>query len=100
MSKHRYSARTDSNQPDIVKYLRSIPGVTVQVSMDDILVGFRGKNFWFEIKEPGTVSKKTGKINESAIKQTQKDLREKWKGQYNIVHSIEQIMEVMKIAES
>jgi len=100
MSKYRRAAKIDANQPEIVKTLRSIPGVTVQVSMDDILVGYRGKNFWFEIKEPGTVSKKTGEINESAIKQTQKDLRENWKGQYSIVHSIEQILEEMNIAKT
>jgi len=95
MSKHRRAARVDDNQQEIVDQLRSIPGVTVQLSMDDILVGHRGYNFWFEIKEPSNVSKKTGLINESAIKPSQKKLRETWKGHYAIVHSIEQIIEVI-----
>lgn len=42
MSKHRYSPRSDANQPEIVKALRKIPGVTVQVGMDDILIGRNG----------------------------------------------------------
>lgn len=93
MSKYRRAAKIDKNQPEIVKQLRSIPGVTVQPSMDDILVGYLGKNFWFELKEPDTVSKKTGLIRESAIKESQKKLRESWKGHYSIVSSIEEILE-------
>lgn len=42
MSKHRYAASVDKNQPEIVKALRKIPGVTVQVGMDDILIGRNG----------------------------------------------------------
>ena len=95
MSKYRRAAKVDSNQNIIVANLRSIPGCTVQLGMDDILVGFKGKNYWFELKEPGKVSKKTGMIRESAIKPSQKKLREEWKGQYLIVSNIEQILEVI-----
>ncbi len=67
MSKNRYSARTDNNEAEIVKALRKM-GYSVQVGMDDILVGTKGLNFWLEIKDPKHVSAKTGLINESAKK--------------------------------
>ena len=92
MSKFRRSAKIDQNQTEIVKALRDIPGVTVQVSMDDILVGHKGRSYWFEIKEPNMVSKKTGKINHSAIKESQHNLIKHWTGHYEIVWNIDQIL--------
>ncbi len=88
----RRAAKIDQNQPQIVKALRAIPGVTVQVSMDDILVGHKGRSYWFEIKEPGMVSKKTGEINHSAIKESQHNLIKHWTGHYEIVWNIGQIL--------
>ena len=95
MSKNRHSARTDENEKHIVKALRKL-GYSVQTRMDDILVGHKGKNYWFEIKDPKHVSKKTGLINESAKKEGQKKLEKEWKGQYLIVSSLEAILEAIK----
>jgi len=92
VSKYRRAAKIDSNQPEIVDALRDIPGVTVQVSMDDILVGYNGKTHWFEIKEPGTVSPKTGQVRPSEIKSSQKDLMRTWTGHYAIVWNLDQIL--------
>ena len=92
MSKYRYAAKIDKNQPEIVEALRKIPGVKVQVGMDDILVGYKKKNYWFEIKEPETVSKVTGQVQESKIKPSQHKLREHWTGHYSIVWDINQIL--------
>jgi hypothetical protein len=92
LSKWRRAAKIDANQPAIVKALRKIPGVTVQTGMDDLLVGYKGFTYWFEIKEPEKVSKKTGEILESAIKPSQVKLRDTWTGHYSIVWSLEQIL--------
>ena len=92
MSKYRYAAKVDSNQPALVKALRAMPGVTVQVGMDDILVGHKGQTYWIEIKQPETVSKRTGEVRESEIKQSQKDLRDNWLGHYSICWSLDQIL--------
>lgn len=92
MSKYRQAARVDDNQGDIVKLLRSLPGVTVQTGMDDILVGHAGKTYWFEIKNPDTVSKNTGKILESAKKKSQKKLESEWKGHYRICSNVFEIL--------
>ena len=75
--------RIDQNQPEIVKALRKIPGVTVELGMDDILVGYQGKTYWYEIK----VGEK------SAVKPSQVKLLENWKGHYKIVWNLEMILE-------
>ena len=98
MSKYRRAAKIDMNQPEIVDYLRGVPGISVQVGMDDILVGYNNKNYWYEIKEPGMVSNVTGKVHDSKIKDSQKKLLESWSGHYRIVWDITQILEDLGIA--
>ena len=97
MSKHRYAAKIDKNQPEIVKALRKINGVTVQLGMDDILVGYKGANYWIEIKEPETASNVTGEVQPSKIKSSQHKLVAEWKGQYSIVHDIDQILTIIGV---
>lgn len=54
----RRAAKVDVNQPAIVKGLRAIPGVSVKPlsavgdGCPDLLVGFRGRNFLLEVKDP------------------------------------------------
>ena len=98
MSKNRFAANIDKNQPEIVKALRAVNGVTVQLSMDDILVGYKGVNYWFEIKEPRHLNKK-GEIYPSSIKDSQHKLLAEWKGHYKIVWNIDQILEEMGIVK-
>ena len=91
------AARIDKNQPEIVRKLRRIPGVTVQLSMDDILIGYKGQNYWIEIKEPETLSPVTGKVQPSKIKPGQHKLVAEWQGQYNIVTSLDEILTIIGI---
>lgn len=77
--------------------MREIHGVTVETDHDDIFVGYKGFNYWYELKNPNTVSKKTGKVNESKKQKSQKRLAKEWKGHYRVVHSIDQILdEILK----
>ena len=99
MSKNRYSARTDSNQKEIVEALRKM-GLSVYIDVDDIFVGRNGFNFWYELKEPKHVSKKTGRINESAKKPSQKLLEKDWQGHYKIVSSLEEILDDMGLGNT
>jgi hypothetical protein len=92
VSKHRRAAKIDNNQPEIVKKLRMLPNITVEVGHDDILVGYKGINYWYEIKEPETVSNVTGQVRPSAIKDSQHKLIAEWKGHYKIVWNIDQIL--------
>ena len=97
MSKYRRAARVDDNQSSIVSVLRSLPGITVQVGHDDILVGHKGKNYWYEVKNPNTISKRTGEILDSKIKTSQKYIRQSWSGHYRLVWSVEQILDDLGI---
>tara|TARA_R100001377_G_scaffold13570_2_gene6855 strand:- start:972 stop:1256 length:285 start_codon:yes stop_codon:yes gene_type:complete len=91
MYKNRTAARIDSNQKSIVKKLRAC-GISVQTNMDDILVGYKGRNFQYEIKDPKTL-KKDGNFKAGTIKPSQIALQQKWKGHYSIVTTFEEILE-------
>lgn len=92
MSKWRKAAKIDKGQNEIVAALRMIPGMTVEPGHDDILCGYNGRTFWFEVKSADAVSKKTGKVLESAKKDSQKKLEAEWQGHYQIVSSIDEIL--------
>lgn len=89
--------RIDANQPAIVKALRAIAGVSVQLDMDDILVGYKGRCYWFEIKDPEKLFNKKGGVNNAAIKDSQRKLVAEFKGHYSIVWDIDQILEEIGI---
>lgn len=93
MTKWRRNPKVDANQPAIVEALRGVPGISVKTGVDDILVGYKGRDYWYEIKNPATVSKKKKKVRESAIKDSQKSLKAEWCGHYRIVWKVEQILE-------
>ncbi len=95
MSKYRQAARVDDNQAEIVRQLRRISGITVELGHDDILVGYKGKTYWFEIKDPKKTLKKNGEWKSGAIKDSQIKLALKWRGHYEIVHNAEQILKIL-----
>lgn len=100
MSKYRRAAKIDKNQPDIVKVLRSMPGVSVEVGKDDILVGHKGRTYWYEIKSDRAVSKTTGDILSSGIKESQKRLRDEFNGHYRIISTVDEIIKEIAYGES
>lgn len=77
--------------------LRKIPSVSVETDHDDIFVGYRKINYWYELKNPDKVSKRTGKIKESGKQKSQKKLEKTWKGHYKIVSSLDEILKDMGI---
>ena len=100
MSKHRRAANIDKNQGSIVRYLEMIPGVSVALKHDDILVGYRGRNYWFELKEPEQINTKTGLPWAGRIKQSQYKLLESWMGHYRICWGLKPIFDDMGIPVS
>lgn len=89
----RLRGRVDANQKEIVKEIRKT-GISVFIlsnvgkGFPDIICGFRGKNFLFEIKD----SKKT--CSQKVLTVAEKEFFESWKGQ---VHKIETTEEVLNI---
>jgi len=98
LSQPRRAKKIDKNQQGIVGYLRGLPGVSVELDHDDCLVGYRNFNYWFEIKNIDQISKRTGEVLESAIKPSQKRIRETWRGQYNIVTTVDEILDIIGFA--
>ena len=94
----RRAAKIDNNQSEIVSVLRSIPGLSVEVGHDDILVGHAGKTYWFEIKAESAISKKTGEVKWSEVTESERKRLATWHGHYQIVWNIRQILEAIGIA--
>lgn len=83
MSRKFVVPSTDKNQSEIVKVLRAIPNLTVDLEHNDILVGYKGRNYLYEIKESP----------KSNVQPSQYELLKKWKGQYLFAFCADDILE-------
>ncbi len=89
----RAYAKKDANHVEVVAQLRKI-GVTVLdiatlKNCCDIVCGYRGKNYLFEIKDPKkTPSQK--KLTEGEIK-----LHDSWRGQVTVIETVDDAMKIM-----
>ena len=92
----RKAARQDSNQKEIVNFLRDIPGVTVELNHNDFLLGYKSRTYWFELKNPER-KLKDGTIKESAIRPEQIRLQQNFTGHYKVVSSIKEILDEIGI---
>lgn len=83
------NAKTDKNQAEIVDAMRK-HGATVQIlsavgkGVPDLLVGYRGVNFLFEVKG------QNGKLTEPQIK-----WHDDWQGKVYIVRSIDDAIMIL-----
>jgi len=80
-----------------VEALRKIPSVSVETDHDDIFVGYKKINYWYELKSEEAVGKRTGKVKESSKRKSQKKLENTWKGHYKIVSSLDEILKDMGV---
>lgn len=83
-----FSARVDKNQGEIVDALRSVGASVFDLSrfgrgMPDLIVGFRGKNFLIEVKNPQTSYGRKG------LNLIQTRWVDKWNGDVHIAYTIE-----------
>ena len=90
----RYQVKnTDDNEKDIVKALRKIPGVKVETDKDDILIGYRGRTYWIEIKNPDDVDKNGNPYKrDNDTYRKQKELQDNWPGHYQICTTLDEIL--------
>lgn len=90
----RKYGKKDRNQPEIEKYLRAIGASVQDLSMVgggcvDLLVGFRGKNYVFEIKDGELpASKRTLTADEARWHSL-------WRGQAYVVISSAQAINIL-----
>lgn len=84
--------RKDNNHKSIVNSLSQLPGIkihdisSVGGGIGDILLGFRGKNFLFEIKNPEQCEA------HKRLTSAEKKFHETWTGQISTVESVEDIL--------
>lgn len=90
----RIAAKIDANQPEIVKALRQV-GCTVQSlaatgkGCPDLLIGFRGINLLFEIKD-GLKPKSARKLTPDQV-----IWHSEWNGKVYVVESVGRALEII-----
>ena len=88
-----YKARVDTNQPKIVKQIRQLGATVKTVSQVkgfcDIVVGINCKNYLLEIKDPDKPPSQR-RLTPEEIK-----FKDSWKGQYNVVETIDDILQII-----
>lgn len=94
MCNMRFAAKVDKNQSDIVKACRGIGAIVhslaaVGKGMPDLLVGYRGKNFLFEIKD-GEAEPGKQKLTPDQVK-----WHSAWKGRVYVVKSVNEAIEIL-----
>lgn len=101
----RYAAKIDENQPGIVDGLKHI-GCSVEhlaklgKGAPDLLVGYNGFNFLFEIANPETRhgrSKRPGSKDRyhRATNDAQKEWYLSWRGRVDVVETLEQALHIV-----
>lgn len=88
--------RTDANQKQIMDGLRKYPFISVNTThtigkgFPDIVVGYEGKNYLFEIKD-GNKTPSQKKLTPDEI-----IFHRNWNGQVAVVESVESIIEIIQ----
>ena len=80
--------RSDANQAGIVASLRALGCSVLVVSARekwDLQVGFRGRNYMFEVKQPG-----------KKLRPAQQEFHVAWRGQIDRVESLEDCLKIME----
>jgi hypothetical protein len=89
----RRASKIDANQPEIVKALRLLGYSVLHVhqlkNCFDILVGAKGKNYAFELKD-GTLPPSKKKLTPG-----EQEFFNKWQGQVNVAESLEDILKII-----
>ena len=84
------AGKPDGNQAEIVSALREL-GATVLIisgvghNAPDLVVGYRGRNFLMEVKQPG-----------EDLRPGQQDWHAAWQGEVNVVRSISDALECLR----
>lgn len=87
--------KVDANQRSLVKQIRMIPGVTVAhihtvgQGLCDLIIGYRGKNFLVEVKDP--------KKQKSQRKLTtdEEKFHRQWTGQIAVVETASDVIKLI-----
>lgn len=90
----RRAARVDGNQREIVRRLRLIGARVTSTAgvgngFPDIVVGYRRRNYLFEIKDPAQPP------NKRKLTPMEREWHRDWRGEAHVIESFEDALEVM-----
>ena len=92
----KYAARVDANQLATIKeFQRAMPDASVfdasacGEGFPDLVVGWRGKNYLFEVKNPDV------RPSDRRLTEPQEAFHGSWQGQVHVVHSAAEMLAVM-----
>jgi len=74
MKRRSFAKTRDNNEPEIIKALKTVGANVKTADWVDLIVGFRGRNYLIEVKNPEVAYK---------IEPSQKELDKNWRGQYD-----------------
>ena len=85
-----YHKKTDKNQQDIIDSLRDDGCSVISLHMvgngcPDLIVGYKGNNYLFEVKSDG------GELNENEVEHFAT-----WKGQSHVIWNAEEAIEIIR----
>lgn len=87
MKRKAFAKRRDANEPEIVKALRDVGATVIELDKFDLLVGFQGRDYKIEVKNPDGLNKLT---------EIQIDIIENWRGSpLHVVRSVEEAIAVL-----
>ena len=82
----RRAARRDENEPEIVAALRAAGATVEYLTVIDLLVGFRRRNFLLEVKHPDRRKAHKDRLERQA------DWRRAWNGQAVEIESVHEAL--------
>ena len=92
----KYAARVDKNQLGTIReFERAMPDASVfdasacGEGFPDLVVGWRGKNYLFEVKNPDV------RPSDRRLTEPQEAFHGSWQGQVHVVHSAAEMLAVM-----
>lgn len=87
--------KVDSNQAELVKQIRQIPGVTVKHTHTvgqgfvDVCVGYRKLNYLFEIKDPSKPP------SARRLTPEEEKFHQEWTGSVHVVETIDDVLNIL-----
>lgn len=89
----KYRAKRDRNESEMLKALKTIPGLSVVAlsakDVPDLLIGYLGANFLVEVKN---------KKGRNRLQKGQSEFIASWNGQAAVVHTLEEILAILGIS--
>lgn len=97
MGLSRHANQRDGNEKPIVKALQMLGASVYRLDKPcDLLVGYRGRNYLIEVKLP--LGPRGGSAH-SQLNDIQKDFEQTWRGQFDVVRSPEDAIELITGSE-